>query len=158
MAFSPIKPRPYGTPKAAVAKLFEAVGGATAVMELLNLSRTRVYALTDPNDEAEISFSRVCALTEARSATPCAEHLSALAGGLFLPLTSAPQAGWHAMAGAVSTRNAETIASLLQALSPEDDTPGEITPEEARTLIERVDEELAILALARAKLLQVMER
>ena len=57
-----------------------------------------------------------------------------------------------------SHQDAETIASLLQALSPEDDTPGEITPEEARTLIERVDEELAVLALARAKLLRTMER
>ncbi len=157
MAFSPIKPRPYGTPKAAVAKLFEAAGGASAVMELLSLSRTRVYALTDPNDEAEISFTRVCALTEARGATPCAEHLAALAGGLFLPLTPAAEADWHAMAGAASTRNAQTIASLLDALSPEDDTPGEITAQEARVLIERVDEQLAVLALARAKLVKAME-
>jgi hypothetical protein len=157
MSFSPIKPRPYGTPKAAVAKLFEAAGGASVVMELLNLSRTRVYALTDPNDEAEISFARVCALTEARAATPCAEHLAALAGGLFLPLAAAPQADWHAMAAAASTRSGQTIAALLDALSPEDDTPGEITAEEARVLIEQVDEQLAILALARAKLLQAME-
>jgi hypothetical protein len=157
MTFTPIKPRAYGTPKAAVAKLFESVGGANEVMELLDLSRTRVYAFTDPNDESEISFSRVCALTEARRASPAAEHLSALAGGLFLPLSPAAEADWLAMAGAASTRNAETIASLLQALSPQDDTPGEITRSEARELIEVVDQQLAVLALARAKLLAALD-
>jgi hypothetical protein len=158
MSFTPIKPRPYGTPKAAVAKLFEAAGGAPAVMETLALSRTRVYAFTDPQDDSEISFARVCALTEATRSTPAAEHLAALAGGLYLPLTSAADADWHAMAGAASRGNAQTIATLLEALSPEDDTPGEITPEEARRLLELVDEELAVLALARAKLVAALER
>jgi hypothetical protein len=157
MSFTPIKPRAYGTPKAAVAKLFEAAGGAPAVMETLGLSRTRVYAFTDPQDDSEISFSRVCALTEERRATPAAEHLAALAGGLFLPLKSADDSDWLAMAGAASTKNAETVASLLSALSPADDTPGEITRTEARELIEVVDQQLAVLALARAKLLATIE-
>lgn len=157
MAFTPIKPRAYGTPKAAVAKLFEAAGGANDVMEILGLSRTRVYAFADPQDESEISFARVCALTEARAATPAAEHLSALSGGLYLPLAPAPAADWHAMTGAASTHNAKTIASILSALSPEDDTPGEITAEEARELLEVVDQQLAVLALARAKLVATIE-
>jgi hypothetical protein len=152
MAFSPVKPRPYGTPKAAVAKLFEAAGGANAVMDLLELSRTRVYAFTDPSDDAEISFTRVCMLTGATEATPGAEHLAALAGGLFLPLKVAEPADWHAVAGEASRKHAQTIATLLESLSPEDDTPGEITAQEARELLEIVDEQLAVLALARAKL------
>jgi hypothetical protein len=156
MAFTPVKPRAYGTPKAAVAKLFEEAGGANVVMDVLSLSRTRVYAFTDPADEAEISFARVCALTEAKQATPAAEHLAALAGGLFLPLKSASDADWHTMAGAAGRRSAETIAKLLEALSPQDDTPNEVTPKEARALIELVDEELAVLALARAKLSAIL--
>lgn len=158
MSFSPVKPRAYETPKAAVARLFEAAGGANAVMETLQLSRTRVYAFADPADEAEISFARVCALTDAKKATPAAEHLAALAGGLFLPLNAASEADWHAMAGTASQRNAQTIATLLEALSPKDDTPNEVTPKEARRLIELVDEELAVLALARAKLMATLEK
>ena len=157
MSFTPVKPRPYGTPKAAVAKLFEAAGGANAVMEILKLSRTRVYAFTDPNDDAEISFSRVCALTGATEASPGAEHLAALAGGLFLPLAPASEADWYAMAGSSSRRHARTIATLLEALSPEDDTPGEITAQEARGLLELVDQQLAVLALARAKLKSIAD-
>jgi hypothetical protein len=157
MSFSPIKPRLYGSPKAAVARLFEAAGGANVVMDKLGLSRTRVYALTDPDDEAEISYARVCALTETCAATPCAEHLASLAGGLFLPLSAAPDADWHAMASVASTRNGQTIAGILDALSPEDDTPGVIDAEEARELIKQVDEQLAVLAMARAKLLKAME-
>jgi hypothetical protein len=157
MSFTPIKPRAYGSPKAAVAKLFEAAGGAGEVMAALGLSRTRVYAFTDPQDDSEISFTRVCALTEARRATPAAEHLAALAGGLFLPLKPAVEADWHEMAGTASRRSAQTIATLLEALSPQDDTPNVVTPAEARALIELVDEELAVLALARAKLLAALE-
>jgi hypothetical protein len=161
MAFTPIKPRAYGTPKAAVAKLFEAVGGADAVMELLELSRTRVYAFADPNDDAEISFTRVCKLTEAsRERTPTspgAEHLTALAGGLYLPLTTASESEWHAMAGAASRRNARTISGLFDALSPENDSPGEIDAKEARDLLKLVDEQLAVLAMARAKLMAVAD-
>lgn len=155
MGFSPVKPRPYGTPKAAVAKLIEAAGGAGAAMDILELSRTRVYAFTDPNDESEISFARVCKLTEASGARPGAEHLAALAGGLFLPLDAAEGSDWHTMAGSASRRNARTISAILDALSPEDDTPGEITPAEARELLEAVDEQLAVLAMARAKLMSV---
>lgn len=153
MAFNPVKPRAYETPKAAVARLFEAAGGAPAVMETLKLSRTRVYAFADPADESEISFARVCALTEERKATPAAEHLAALAGGLYLPVQAADDTDWHRWAGAAGSRNASTISALLEALSPTDDTPNEITPKEARELIALVDEELAILALARAKLM-----
>lgn len=153
MAFTPIKPRAYGTPKAAVGKLFEAVGGAEAVMELLDLSRTRVYAFTDPSDDAEISFARVCRLTEAQNASPGAEHLAALAGGLFMPLTHDDETEWHAMAGAASRRNARTISTLLEALSPANETPGEIDAKEARELLKLVDEQLALLAMARVKLM-----
>ncbi|MGD2131738.1 MAG: hypothetical protein PVI23_03035 [Maricaulaceae bacterium] len=157
MSFTPVKPRPYGTPKAAVARLIEAAGGANAAMEILELSRTRVYAFTDPSDESEISFARVCKLTETSGGRPGAEHLAALAGGLFLPLDAAEGADWHAMAGSASRRNARTISTLLEALSPEDDTPGEITAQEARALLELVDEQLAVLAMARVKLMTIVD-
>ena len=42
MAFNPVKIRRYGEPKEVVARLFEEVGGIPKVMELLDLSRTRV--------------------------------------------------------------------------------------------------------------------
>ena len=57
MAFNPVKQRPYGEPKEVVARLFEEVGGIPKVMELLDLSRTRVYALADPDSTNEISYA-----------------------------------------------------------------------------------------------------
>lgn len=157
MAFNPMKPRAYGTPKAAVARLFEEAGGAPAVMEILELSRTRVYAFADPNDDAELSFARVAKLTQATGATATAEHLAALAGGVFLPVAPASESDWHVMAGQASRKNARTISTLLEALSPEDDTPGVVTDDEARDLLKLVDEQLSVLALARAKLMGVIE-
>jgi len=156
MTFNPMKPRVYGTAKAAVAQVFEEAGGVVAVMELLELSRTRVYAFSDPNDDAELSFARIAKLTESGNATAAAEHLSGLAGGVYLPVAPAAESDWHTMAGHASRKNARVISRLLDALSPEDDTPGEVTAEEARELLKLVDEQLSVLALARAKLMGVL--
>ena len=151
MAFNPVKQRPYGEPKEVVARLFEEVGGIPKVMELLDLSRTRVYALADPDSTNEISYTRVCTLTE-NGATAAAQHLAALAGGLFVPLEKADDADWLALAGEASRRNARNIAALMESLSETERSPGAVDQQEARDLLKILDEQLGVLAMQRAKL------
>ena len=151
MAFNPVKIRRSGEPKEVVARLFEEVGGIPKVMELLDLSRTRVYALADPDSTNEISYTRVATLTEA-GAQAAAQHLAALAGGIFLPIDKADDANWLALAGDASRSNARNISALMESLSETERSPGRVDQEEAREILKVLDEQLAILAVQRAKL------
>lgn len=151
MAFNPVKIRRYGEPKEVVARLFEEVGGIPKVMELLDLSRTRVYALADPDSTNEISYTRVATLTEA-GAQAAAQHLAALAGGIFLPIEKADDANWLALAGDASRSNARNISALMESLSETEKSPGRVDQDEAREILKVLDEQLAILAIQRAKL------
>ncbi len=155
MSFTPMKRRHYGTPKEVVARLFEQAGGVPKVMEHLDLSRTRVYAMADPDDDSEISFARVARLTEEAQATAAAEHLALLAHGVFLPVGDAEPADWHGIASQSSRSNARTIGTLLDALSADNPTPGEVDAQEARRLIELVDKQIALLAFQRSKLMEI---
>lgn len=157
MTFSPIKNRDYGSSKAAVARLFEQAGGVPAVQELLDLSRTRVYAFADPDSSNELSFARVAAITRETGAQAAAEYLALLAGGAFLPVAEAAEPGdWHAIAARASRKNARTISALLDALSEENESPGEVDEAEARRLLELVDQQIALLAFQRAKLMETL--
>lgn len=151
MAFNPVKQRPYGEPKEVVARLFEEAGGIPKVMELLDLSRTRVYALADPDSTNDISYARVCTLTESGAAA-AAQHLANLAGGIFVPIDKAEDANWLALAGEVSRRNARNIAALMESLSEIERSPGEVDQQEARDILKILDEQLGVLAMQRAKL------
>jgi len=151
MSFNPVKVRRYGEPKEVVARVFEEVGGIPKVMELLDLSRTRVYALADPDSTNEISYTRVATLTEA-GATAAAQHLAALAGGIFLPIEKAGDANWLALAGEASRRNARNISALMESLSETERSPGRIDQDEARDILKVLDEQLGVLAVQRAKL------
>ena len=151
MAFNPVKERRYGEPKEVVARMFEEVGGIPEVMNLLELSRTRVYALADPDSSNDISYARVARLTEA-GATAAAQHLAALAGGIFVPVDKADDANWLALAGEASRRNARNIAALMESLGETERAPGEVDQQEAREILKLLDEQLGTLALQRAKL------
>ena len=151
MAFNPVKERPYGEPKEVVARVFEEVGGIPKVMELLDLSRTRVYALADPDSTNEISYARVAKLTESGSQA-AAQHLAALAGGIFLPIDKADDSDWLNLAGEASKRNARNIAAIMDSLSETERSPGEVDQQEAREILKILDEQLGVLALQRAKL------
>jgi hypothetical protein len=154
MSFNPVKVRRYGEPKEVVARVFEEVGGIPKVMELLDLSRTRVYALADPDSTNEISYTRIATLTEAGS-TAAAQHLAALAGGIFLPIEKAGNANWLALAGDASQSNARNISALMESLSETERSPGRVDKDEAREILKVLDEQLAILAVQRAKLVAI---
>jgi len=154
MAFNPVKERRYGEPKEVVARMFEEVGGIPEVMKLLELSRTRVYALADPDSSNDISYARVARLTEA-GATAAAQHLAALAGGIFVPVEKADDANWLELAGEASRRNARNIAALMESLGETERSPGEVDQQEAREILKLLDEQLGTLALQRAKLAMI---
>lgn len=151
MAFNPVKERRYGEPKEVVARVFEEVGGIPEVMTLLELSRTRVYALADPDSSNEISYTRMARLTEA-GATAAAQHLAALAGGIFLPVDKAADANWLSLAGEASRGNARNIAALMDSLGETERSPGVVDQQEAREILKLLDAQLGTLALQRAKL------
>jgi hypothetical protein len=155
MGFKPVKVRPYGEAKAVVAQLFEEAGGVPAVMDLLELSRTRVYALADPDSTNEISYARVAKLTEATGATAAAKDLAFLAGGIFMPLEAAEDDNWLALAGDASRKHARNIAALMDSLSETERSPGVIDQGEAREILEVLDQQLAVLARQRAKLARI---
>jgi uncharacterized protein with von Willebrand factor type A (vWA) domain len=155
MAFKPVKERPYGDPKSVVAALFEEAGGVPAVMELLELSRTRVYALADPDASNEISYSRVAKLTEVTGATAAAKDLAYLAGGIFMPLDQSDDDNWLALAGEASRKHARNIAALMDSLSETERSPGEIDEYEAREILKVLDQQLAVLARQRSKLARI---
>lgn len=151
MAFNPVKERRYGEPKEVVARVFEEVGGIPEVMSLLDLSRTRVYALADPDSSNEISYARIARLTES-GAKAAAQHLAALAGGIFVPVDKADDANWLSLAGEASRRNARNIAALMESLGETERSPGVVDQQEAREILKLLDEQLGTLALQRAKL------
>lgn len=151
MAFNPVKERRYGEPKEVVARMFEEVGGIPEVMNLLELSRTRVYALADPDSSNDISYARIATLTEA-GATAAAQHLAALAGGIFIPIDKAEDANWLSLAGEASRRNARNISALMESLGETERSPGVVDQQEAREILKLLDEQLGTLALQRAKL------
>lgn len=155
MAFNPVKARPYGEAKAVVARLFEEAGGVPAVMELLDLSRTRVYALADPDSSNDISYARVAKLTEATGASAAAKDLAFLAGGIFMPLEMDADENWLTLAGEASRRHARNIGTLMDSLSETERSPGVIDQGEAREILEVLDHQLSVLARQRAKLARI---
>ncbi len=156
MAFEPNKERRYGSVEQVVSDLFKECGGVPEVVSILELSRTRVYALSDPNDPAQISFDRVAKLTASKKATAAAEHLCALAGGTFLPVEVSEGECWFDSAGETAKKSSALVAELLDAISPSSKSPGEIDPGEARTLLNQVDELMRLLATQRALLAEVV--
>ncbi|MCW5725698.1 MAG: hypothetical protein KIS81_12190 [Maricaulaceae bacterium] len=156
MTFKPVKSRPYGEPKAVVARLFEEAGGVPAVMDILEMSRTRVYALSDPDSSNEISYARVAKLTEAARASTAAKDLALRAGGLFMPLeVEVGDATWLTLASEASRRHARKISALMDALGETGGSPGEVDAAEAREILELLDAHLALMARKRAKLARI---
>ena len=153
MSFKPTKDREFGSTAQVVSRLFAEAGGVDAVMGLLQLSRTRVYALADPHDKAELSLSRAATLTSATGATAVAEHFALLAGGAFLPLDAGAQTDWHTLAGLSAEQSATMVAELMRSLGPSSRTPGRLDVAEARELLETVETLMRSLAAKRSMLL-----
>lgn len=151
-AFAPYKPRVRGTPKTAVADLYDQVGGVPAVMVRLGIGNSQAYAFTDPEAREEISFARVAALT-APDATAAAEFLAMLAGGLFVPL---PTGGAHTDLGLHTAKGAEDFGKVMGELV-RDLAEGAIGTDRARHSIKLVDHVLRDFGRVRRDLLALIE-
>ncbi len=152
MTFDPNKDRTYGSTANIVTRAYAQCGGVPKVQEILGLSRTRCYALADPDDPAEISYTRMVALTKA-GATVAAEHLAALAGGSFVAHPEGEEnTDWHAMGADIARRSAGLTAYLLESMGPSGNSPGEIDKREATALLEHIDTLTALLAQKRSRL------
>jgi hypothetical protein len=146
--FRPVKPRPVGTPKRAIADLFEQAGGLERVTVRLGVRQTVAYAWTDPQAREEISFARVAALTDP-TATAATEYLAGLAGGVFLPVP--PIATPIARLTAESIRrHGRAAGDLVEALAD-----GRLTRAEAARALPDLEAALRTLALLRASVAEV---
>lgn len=143
-AFCPVKPREYGSPKACIGELFRQCGGLKTVMELLGLkSESTAYALTDPAEKAEISFSRVVMLSR-RGASAAAEYLAQICGGVFLPLTPDTD-NLNKLCAEDVRAHGEAIASIVNALHD-----GKWTKPEKDEALQKLDAALRSLTGLRA--------
>jgi len=159
MSFNPLKKRHYGSTKAVVSELFKQAGGIPAVMEILDIGRTRAYDFTDPNGTAELSLERVEKLVRDTNATVISEHFAFLSGGVFLPIdTLDDEIDWHSIASRASLKNAANIGGILDSISPTSVTPGYIDAQEARELIKKLDNQFSLLALQRQMLIGIIEK
>lgn len=114
-AFLAVKPREIGTPKRAMADLFDQLGGIKRVMVKLQLGHSQTYAFTDPRSPEEISFAKVAAITEP-GATAAAEYLALLAGGVFLPIAP-EEADINALCADDVKAHGKAIASVVTAMA-----------------------------------------
>lgn len=146
------KPRDHGSPKQAVARLYDQVGGVPEVMLRLGVSRSQAYAYIDPEGGAEIAFSRVAALT-GPAAQAAAEYLCFRAGALLLPLPEADRAGAVARLTAdAALRFGEVMHQMVLSL---DD--GVITPAEAALDLAKIHDLLRGLAPLVQQLMAIAE-
>lgn len=159
MTFNPLKRRKYGSTKAVVSELFRQAGGIPAVMDILDIGRTRTYDFTDPNGDAELSLERVEKLVRETSATVISEHFAFLAGGVFLPIETLDEdVDWHSIAARASLKNAASIGGILESISPTGTSPGYIDADEARSLIKKLDKQFSLLAHQRQLLIGIIEQ
>lgn len=147
--FKLVKPRPYGTPKAAVARLFAEAGGIEAVQIRLGLSASQLYRYTEAESDQSIGFDRVAALTDDR-ATAGAEYLALLAGCLLLPVAVADSDDpVLKVTGRAAVEFGELVQRITAALAD-----GVLTGREARQALAELDDVLRPLAELRRRLME----
>lgn len=145
-AFNPRVPARYDTDKQVVDELLNQLGGVKRAMVVLGLGKTETYELAqESRPDERATYLQVRQLTAA-GGTAAAEDLAHLAGGVFLPLPK----GEGALAGLTADmlrQHGETAAVLMQAM-----LDGHVSPAEALTGLESVDDLQVLLSALRAEL------
>jgi hypothetical protein len=151
-AFNPVKPRDPGTPKEAVAALFDEAGGVKRVMIRLDIAKSQAYALTDPQSPEQLSVARAAALSGSE-APAMANYFSLLCGGAFTPLRCDDKAGDAlSLTSDAARANGEAIAELISSLRD-----GKLSASEAAKAMPLVEDALCQLAAVRGRLVAAME-
>ncbi len=152
MTFRPMKPRDYGDPKTAIARLVHQAGGVKRAAHRLRCSPAQVYAYTDPRDRQEIEFAAVVALTDDR-AVAGAEYLAHLAGCLLLPIAGAgSEDPVLKVTGRAAVEFGELVQRITAALAD-----GSLSAREARAALAELDDVLRPLAELRRQLAAAIE-
>jgi hypothetical protein len=110
------KHRDHGSAHEALTRLFEQAGGVKAAAHFLGRSEFHLRHATDPSDERDIGFRAVSQITQAFGATAAAEHLAALAGGTFVPVTVEREC-LEKLAARLAIEGGEGVAAMIRAKS-----------------------------------------
>jgi hypothetical protein len=146
MAYSPTKPREYGSTKDVVGRLIADAGGAKHAAFILERAASQVYAYADPDVDAQISLDMARRLAAVTGSIALAEDIAALAGGIFMPIKAAPDAITELSAKS-SEEHGDLMGALMRAAAD-----GVIDECEARDLLQRCDQHLRAVVALRAKL------
>ena len=147
--FAPVKPRGPGTLHEALSRAVDQLGGPQPAGDVIERSRSWMYAACDPDLPAEkaarLSYPEARGLTRA-GATALAEDLALLAGGVFLP--PPPDAAPCAVSAALAEFSADSgaaVADMVRALAD-----GLLTRREASRTLGEIDRTLRALCALRA--------
>ncbi len=149
MAFAPIKPRDYGTTKELVARLIDEAGGVKRAAFLGGRAASQVYAYADPAVDAQMSLDIARRLSAASGSATLAEDAAAIAGGVFMPIAPSNDP-LSELSAKSAEEHGELTAALMRACADD-----KISPDEARGLLDELDQNLRALVSIRAKLVSM---
>lgn len=151
MAFSPTKPRDYGTTKAVVARLIDDAGGAKQAAFIVERAASHVYAYADPDVDAQMTLDMARRLAAATDSNALAEDAAALAGGVFMPIRP-DESALSDIAASNAHEHGRVMTGLFAAMADK-----HVSSREARDLLPKVDDHLRSLVAMRAKLVSIID-
>lgn len=132
-AFQPVVKADPGTPKQALQRLVDQLGGIGHAQVRFGLGQSQTYAIANPNLADDLPWSKVCAVTTAE-APACAEALADLAGGVFLPV-SPRRAPLASLTADTMKESTEACAAVVRAAAG-----GTLSREKARAALPDLEE------------------
>lgn len=153
----PYKPTDPGRLIAAVTRLIVANGGELAAshVEGARVGKSEMQRYTDSDDfrNRHMPVDIVAALERACGRPIVTEFLAAEAGAVLLPVPRAVTGEWLAEITRLTDENADVIREVCKSL----DGDGEITAPEAGRIIAEIDEDIAVKAALRARLMKIRD-
>lgn len=135
-----LKPKLPGSPHEALSRFFDAIGVKRAA-DFEDCRPSTIYNELNPDQQGEISFSRVARLTEHFGSPIAAEYLARRAGGIFVALPASEAAASDAEALIkIAEASAHAVSAGWAARAD-----GVVTPAEKASLMMLVDRSVAAL-------------
>lgn len=152
----PVKPRPAGSLKAAVAELLAAVGTLERAAEIAGKGRSQVHRYGDPQ-EASLPTVDLVRIWELAAGDPIVTRYLAAESGFALepvarPTAEAGAVGLHAGAGQLSGCHGDFFLHLMEALADQVVEPGE-----AGRLVADMDRWMAVAQQLRQRFVAIRD-
>jgi hypothetical protein len=145
-------PKSYGTLKAAVRALLSAVGGETRAAGLCRVSKSTLSEYGNPTyPDRHMPVDVALDLEKAAGAMPVSEHMAAAHGALLIrlpPIEAGPE--WLGHVTAIGKEAGDVFRHVGEVLAG----GKEISPRDAPTLLQEIDELLIAAATMRAAVTQ----